>query len=113
MPGFLSLRVPLLRTEVAEDDEVAPVVGHHLPVAGAERPVRPPAVLDEPGLADGLHRAAADGLRPPALARADLHGLRRRQPPYGSHGASVCLRSGTRESGSTGTIRSAASGPAT
>src|SRR4051812_49943752 len=118
------LRVPAPARELAEEDEVAPVVGHALPVAAAQRAVRPPAVLDEPGLAHSLDGPAADRLGPPAGAGADFDGPRRREAaraaarpspvaPHGSHGASVCRRSGTRESGSTGTMRSAASGPAT
>ena len=118
------------RCELAEDDEVAPVGGHDLPVAAAQRALRPPAVLHEPGLAHRLDGAPADLLRPPALPARGPPTLRgvarrrgprlrrggvgaRRSSPHGSHGASVCRRSGTRESGSTGTIRSAASGPAT
>src|SRR3954454_8460800 len=118
------LRVPAPARQLAEDDEVAPVVGHDLPVAAAQRAVRPPAVLDEPGLAHSLDDPAADRLGPPAGAGAYLDGPRlgeaaraaaRRRPiaPHGSHGASVCRRSGTRESGSTGMMRNAASGPAT
>src|SRR3954451_8930080 len=118
------LRVPAPARELAEDDEVAPVVGHDLPVAAAQRAVRPPAVLDEPRLAHSLDGPAGDRLGPPAGAGADLDGPRRGEAaraaarpspiaPHGSHGASVCRRSGTRESGSTGTMRSAASGPAT
>src|SRR3954449_3877263 len=132
MRGFLPLRVPGLRAEVAEDDEVAPVVGHDLPVAAPQRAVRPPAVLHEPGLPDRLDSLPAHPLRPPLLPGVDLHLARRGEPAraarlwhrggaqrgsfswrHGSHGASVCLLSGTLESGSTGTIRSAASGPAT
>src|ERR1700742_3129802 len=72
MPGFLSLRVPLLRAEVAEHDEVAPVVGHDLPVAAAQRPVGPPAVLDEPGL---------PGRPPPPARPSTARGLASRRGP--------------------------------
>src|SRR5215210_6059976 len=102
------LRVPAPARELAEDDEVAPVVGHDLPVAAAQRAVRPPAVLDEPGLPHSLDGPAADRLGPLTGAGADLDGPRRREAAraaagpspialHGSHGASVCRRSGTRE----------------
>src|SRR4051812_2978065 len=118
------LRVPAPARELAEDDEVAPVVGHDLPVAAAQRAVPPPPVPPAPGPAHRPHGPAADRLGPPAGAGADFDGPRRREAaraaarpspvaPHGSHGASVCRRSGTRESGSTGTMRSAASGPPT
>src|SRR3954454_17001578 len=74
------LRVPAPARELAEDDEVAPVLGHDLPVAAAQRAVRPPAVLDEPGLAHRLDGPAPDRLRPPAPAGADLDGARRGEP---------------------------------
>src|SRR3954468_15325347 len=73
------LRVPAPARELAEDDEVAPVVGHDLPVAAAQRAVRPPAVPAEPGLAHSLDGPAADRLGPPAGAGADLDGPRRRE----------------------------------
>src|SRR3954452_25427483 len=132
MRRVLSLRVPGLREEVAEHDEVAPVVGHDLPVVEPQRAVRPPAVVHEPGLPDRLDSLPAHTLGPPLLAGVHLHLARGGEPAraarlwrrggaqrgsfsgrHGSHGASVCLLSGTLESGSTGTIRSAASGPAT
>jgi hypothetical protein len=55
---------PAAAHEVAERDEVAAVGGDHLPVAAAKGHVRPPAVLDQPRLADGLDGAAVDRLRP-------------------------------------------------
>ena len=66
----LALGEPPPALQVAVDDEVAPVGGDDLPVAAAQRLRRPPAVLDEPRLAHGLDRPAADRLRPPALPRA-------------------------------------------
>src|SRR3954469_17956349 len=118
------LRVPAPARELAEDDGVEPAFGPARPAGGARRGSRPPAVLDEPGRAHSLDGPAADRLGPPAGAGADLDGPWRGEAaraaarpspiaPHGSHGASVCRRSGTRESGSTGTMRSAASGPAT
>ena len=69
--------------QVAVDDEVAAVVGDDLPVAAAQRRVRPPAVLDQPGLAHGLDRAAADAdraARSPRLPHAaTARGVARRR----------------------------------
>ena len=56
-------------------------------------------------------RRPPPGARPPPCGTRDR--ARRGEAPHGSHGASVSRRSGTRESGSTGMMRSAASGPAT
>src|SRR3954470_8573359 len=112
MGRVLSLRVPGLREEVAEHDEVAPVVGHDLPVAAPQRALRPPAVLHEPGLPDRLDSLPAHPLRPPFLSGLHRHLARRGEPAraaalryagHGSHGARVCRLSGTLESGSTGT----------
>src|SRR3954462_8116563 len=71
------LCVPGPARAVAEDDEVAPVVGDDLPVAAAQRAIRPPAVLDEPGLPHGLDGPPADRIGAPAGTRADLDGPRR------------------------------------
>src|SRR4051812_30084887 len=110
--GTLSLREPAALDEVAERDQVASVGGHHLPVAPTQGPVRPPAVLDQPRLADRLDRVAVDRLRVTVLGRLDRYGHRLREALHGSQGVSARRRSGTRESGSTGRMRSAASGPA-
>src|SRR5215210_8248940 len=75
-----ALREPPPFHEVAVDDEVAPVGGDHLPVAPADRLRRPPAVLDQPGLAHGLDRAAVDRRRPALVALPDPGGPRLRQP---------------------------------
>src|SRR4051795_6172101 len=103
--------------ELAEHDEIPPVDGHHLPVAPAQRPLGPPAVLDEPRLADRDDLVAVDGLRAPAGPRDDVGGLRDGEPAspraHSSNGVSTARRSGTRESGSTASTRSAPSGPAT
>src|SRR4051794_29180006 len=58
------LLVPGTLHQVAEDDRVAPTRDEHLPVAPAQRGIRPPAVLDEPRLAHRLHLAAGDDDRP-------------------------------------------------
>ena len=83
-----ALREPAALHEVAVDDEVAPLGGDHLPVAAAHRRRRPPAVLDQPGLAHGLDLAAVDRLRP-ALgaprARRAARGLG--EPLHGSQGS--------------------------
>src|SRR4051812_16004018 len=68
--------VPAALLELAEDDEVAAVDGDHLPVAPAERPVGPPAVLDEPRLAHRDDLVAVDGQRPAARAGQDVRGPR-------------------------------------
>src|SRR5918912_1962480 len=67
--------------ELAQHDEVAAVDRHHLPVATAQRAVGPPAVLDEPRLADRDDLVAVDGLRPPAPPGDDV------DPPRGGEGA--------------------------
>src|SRR5215210_1629179 len=76
LPGRSPLRVPTPPQEIAEDDEVAPVARDDLPVATAQRPLRPPAVLDEPRLAHGLDDPAPDRLGPAAGPGADLDGAR-------------------------------------
>src|SRR4051795_10742021 len=103
--------------ELAEHDEVAPVDGHHLPVAPAQRPLGPPAILDQPGFADRDDLVAIDGLRAPAGPDDDIGALWDGEPAgpgaHSSNGVSTARRSGTRESGSTASTRSAPSGPAT
>src|SRR3954471_10519694 len=103
--------------ELAEDDEVATVDRHDLPVAPAQGPVGPPAVLDEPRLADRHDLVTVDRLRPPARPGDDVDRPRDREAPgaraHSSNGVSTARRSGTRESGSTASTRSAPSGPAT
>src|SRR4051812_16191684 len=109
-----ALQIPVFAVEVAEDDEIAAVGGHHLPVAAAQRPVGPPAVPDEPRLAHRLDDAPVDPERHPARVRAHARatGLVQAARPAHSNGVSTARRSGTRESGSTANTRSAASGPA-
>jgi hypothetical protein len=68
------LQKPATLLELAEDDEVAPVGRHHLPVAATQRPVGPPAVLDEPRLAHGLDGAPGDVERAPTIPNAHAHG---------------------------------------
>src|SRR5688500_16193442 len=114
-PARSPLPEPPSGLDFPEDDEVAPVHGDDLPVATADRAVGPPTVLDEPGLAHRVHRAAVDDERAAALPRPHASGQRFVQPSRAgahSNGASTARRSGTRESGSTSSTRSAASGPA-
>src|SRR3954449_10180113 len=103
--------------ELAEHDEVATVDRHDLPVAPAQRAVGPPAVLDEPRLADRDDLVTVDRLGPSARSGDDVDRLWDREPPgaraHSSNGVSTARRSGTRESGSTASTRSAPSGPAT
>ena len=103
--------------ELAEDDEVASVDRDDLPVAAAQWPVRPPAVLDEPGLAHRDDLVAIDRLRAPAGSGDDVGRPWDREAAgaraHSSNGVSTARRSGTRESGSTASTRSAPSGPAT
>jgi hypothetical protein len=42
-----------------EDDHVASARGDELPVASPKRAVGPPAILDQPRLADGVDRSVA------------------------------------------------------
>src|SRR5262249_10217591 len=115
--GDSAMTEPASVPELAEHDEVAPVDRDHLPVATPQRPVGPPAVLDEPRLADGDDLVTVDRLRPPARARDDVGSFRDGEATgaraHSSNGASTARRSGTRESGSTASTRSAPSGPAT
>src|SRR4051812_49585466 len=86
--------------ELAEHDEIPPVDGDHLPVAPAQRPLGPPAILDEPRLADGDNLVAVDGLPAPAGSRDHLGGLRDGEPAgSGAHspnGVGTPPRSGPR-----------------
>src|SRR2546423_5491098 len=113
------LRVPAPAMEVAEHDRVAAVGKHELEVTPGERAAGPPAVLDHPLLGDRLDGGAADGRRHAHGARLDAHWTRGAEPAHAAHrgssstgyGASTARRSGRRESGSTSSTRSAASGP--
>src|SRR3954449_5832440 len=103
--------------ELAEHDEVAAVDRHDLPVAPAQGPVGPPAILDEPRLADRHDLVTVDRLGPSARPGDDVDRPRDGEAPgaraHSSNGVSTARRSGTRESGSTASTRSAPSGPAT
>ena len=103
--------------EFAEDDEVASVDRDDLPVAASQRPVRPPAVFDEPRFAHRDDLVAIDRLRAPAGSGDDVGRPWNRDAAgagaHSSNGVSTARRSGTRESGSTASTRSAPSGPAT
>jgi hypothetical protein len=54
-----------------EDDLVATAGRDDLPIAAAKRAIRPPAVLDQPGLAHRLDSATVHHLRLTSLAGAD------------------------------------------
>src|SRR5919197_5770798 len=112
-----AVAIPPSVRELAEDDQVAAVDGDDLPVAPAQRPVRPPAVLDQPRFADRDDLVAVDGLGPPTRTGDDVGRSRYGEAPgpgaHSSNGVSTARRSGTRESGSTASTRSAPSGPAT
>src|SRR3954454_21708141 len=103
--------------ELAEDDEGPAVDRDDLPVAATQRTVGPPAVLDEPRLAHGDDLVAVDRLRSAARPGDDVgrprDGEATRAGAHSSNGVSTARRSGTRESGSTASTRSAPSGPAT
>src|SRR4051794_39799816 len=109
-----ALPIPACIVEVAEDDDVAPVVGDDLPVAAPQRAVGPPAVLDEPRLAHRVDGSTVDPQRLPARIRAHARATRLVEAPRPAHsnGVRTARRSGTRESGSMASTRSAASGPA-
>src|SRR4051794_40546859 len=68
--------VPPTLLEVAEHHEVATIDGDELPVAPAQRALRPPAVLDEPRLAHRDHLVTVDGQRAPARPHQDGGGPR-------------------------------------
>src|SRR5919206_178586 len=68
--------------------------------------------LDPDELEERLTAAYAARTRGRPVGRHP-RGARRGEPGQTSHGVSASRRSGTRESGSTGRMRSAASGPAT
>src|SRR5687768_6219127 len=63
-----ALREPL--APAAEDDDVAAVRQGELEVATAQRPRRPPAILDQPLLANRLDRHVAEADRRAVPARA-------------------------------------------
>src|SRR5437763_10893172 len=83
------LREPAALVEVAEDDDVAPVVRDDLPVAPAQRTVRPPTVLDQPRLANGVDRPALDGQRTPGGVGSDVRAARLVQSPRPGHSYGV------------------------
>src|SRR4051812_26175511 len=60
--------------KLAEDDEQFAPHGDDLPVTTAHGLVGPPAVLDEPGLADRVDRAAVNGERTAMVVGADHRG---------------------------------------
>ena len=62
-PSALSLAPPPPAPQVVEHDLVSPAGRDDLPVAPAQRPIRPPAILDQPGLADGVDLATVDRQR--------------------------------------------------
>src|SRR3954454_7507634 len=103
--------------ELAEHDEVAAVHRHDLPVAPPQRAVGPPTILDEPRLADRDDLMPVDRLGAAARPGDDVDPSWDREAPgagaHSSNGVSTARRSGTRESGSTASTRSAPSGPAT
>jgi hypothetical protein len=68
--------IPAALGELAEDDEVAAVDGDDLPIAPADGSVGPPAILDEPRLADGDDLVVVDRLGTPAAAGEDGGGTR-------------------------------------
>src|SRR5262245_31380556 len=92
--------VPATLSELAEDDEIAAVDRDDLPVAPADRPVGPPAVLDEPRLAHGHDLVVVDHLRAPPGAGEDGGAARGAEAAgpgaHSSNGASTARRSGTR-----------------
>src|SRR3954453_15474279 len=107
-----SLREPAAEDEVTKRDQVASVGGHHFPVAASQWPVGPPAVLDQPRLADPFDGVAGDVLRATVVGGFDGDGLGLREALHGSQGVSARRRSGTGVSGSTSRMRRAASASA-
>jgi hypothetical protein len=68
--------VPTPLHQLAEDDKVAAIDGDDLPVAAAQRALGPPAVLDQPGLADGDDLVTVDQQRAAARSGVDVGGPR-------------------------------------
>src|SRR4051812_50084521 len=110
------MAVPAPVRELAEHHEIPPVDRDDLPVAPSQRPLGPPAVLDEPRLADRDDLVAIDGLRAPTGPDGDVGGLWDGEPAgpraHSSNGVSTARRSGTREARAAASTRRAPPGPA-
>src|SRR5919204_6384502 len=88
-----AVAIPAALGELAKDHEVAPVDGDHLPVAAATRRVGPPAILDEPRLANRDDLMVIDRLRAPAGAGEDGGGARDAEAAgAGAHGRAPRVR---------------------
>src|SRR5215216_6653734 len=101
--------------QIMEDDEIAAAGRDDLPVAAPDWPTVPPAVFHEPRLAHGIDKTALDRAWSAVdCISLDPRSARLRQPVIAAHsnGVSTTRRSGTRDSASTASTRSAASGPA-
>jgi len=110
-----ALAPPPPTLEIVEDDVVATGRRHDLPVAASQRTIGPPSIFDEPRLTDRLDITSLDDERGPPLARLHRDAHRHSKTPGSAHpsnGVRTARLSGNRESGSTSSTRSAASGPA-
>ena len=74
------MAVPAAAGEILEDDGEAAVGQHQLGVGPAHRRVGPPALLDDPALADLLDRAVVEPHGVAVAADLDLRGLHLGEP---------------------------------
>src|SRR4051794_20321957 len=113
-----SLRDPAAAVQVTEHEQAAAVLADQFQVTPPDRPIAPPAVLDEPVLEDRVDAPRADPDRDAGGSNLDLDGarpsksLRRGHSPTSGNGARTALRSGSLDSGSTSSTRIRASSPA-
>ena len=91
----LTLTPPPPALQVVEHDLVAPTRGDDLPVVPAQRPLRPPPILDQPRLADEStsRLSTTSGRRRRAASTATRRGTDRRRGPVT---AAPRARSGSR-----------------
>src|ERR1700691_2792765 len=82
------LREPLPGAEIVEDHEVGAPRAEHLPVAPAQRPPSPPAVLHQPRLANLLDRPAVDLAGCPAGTHPHTRRARQVEGAVAAHWAS-------------------------
>jgi hypothetical protein len=76
---------PPSAVQIVEHDVVAARGGDDLPVAAAQGTIGPPAILDKPGLPDGLDVPGVDDQGCSVLARADGDTDWNRQTTWTSH----------------------------
>src|SRR5437588_392817 len=67
----LSLSPPPPALQIVEDNLVTSAGGDELPISPSQRTIGPPAVLDQPRLADSVDGSAVDDQRVTFIAGAD------------------------------------------